>query len=66
MKYSKKFAFKSKSIELVCNPRFMNTKPAVAEHLKIIEAVENRDGDAAAAAMSEHLEKSHRRAIGLD
>jgi DNA-binding GntR family transcriptional regulator len=47
-------------------PRFSDTKPAVGEHLVIIEAIEHRDGEAAAQAMTDHLEKSRRRVVGLD
>ncbi len=46
--------------------RFRSSRPGLREHLKIIEALRRRDGDAAAQAMTEHLEASRRREIGLD
>lgn len=47
-------------------PRFMNNRSALQEHLIIIEALEMRDADAAAQAMVDHLEGGRRRAVGLD
>jgi DNA-binding GntR family transcriptional regulator len=37
----------------------------IGEHLKIIEAVERRDADAAARAMAEHIETARQRALTL-
>lgn len=37
----------------------------IGEHLRIIEALERRDPDAAARAMVEHLETARRRAVNL-
>lgn len=47
-------------------PRFSATRPALAEHLKVIEAIEVRDGDEASRAMIAHLEAGRRRALGFD
>ncbi len=50
---------------LSVQPRFSDTLPAMTEHLRILTALENRDADEAASAMSEHLDASRRRALGL-
>lgn len=47
-------------------PRFVDSRPALREHLLIIDCLERRDGDGAARAMIDHLEGGCRRAIGLD
>ena len=47
-------------------PRFMDSRPALREHIEIIEAIENRASDQAAQSMLEHLEAGRRRAVGLD
>ncbi len=47
-------------------PRFVDSRPALREHLVVIEALEKRDGKAAAQAMIEHLEGGRRRAVGID
>lgn len=51
---------------LSVQPRFMDSLPGLNEHLEIIEALENRDKEAAETLMSVHLEKGRRRAVGLD
>lgn len=48
------------------HPRIMDNLPGMREHLIIIEALQKRDGDAAASAMIDHLEKGRRRAVGLE
>lgn len=50
---------------LSVQPRFSDTLPAMREHLQLIDAVEQQDEDSAARLMAEHLDASHRRAIGL-
>ncbi|WP_141657948.1 FCD domain-containing protein, partial [Methylobacterium indicum] len=40
--------------------------PAFAEHAAILAAVEERDAEAAVAALRRHLETSRRRALGLE
>jgi len=47
-------------------PRFVDSRPALKEHLRIIEALENRDSEAAAQMMIDHLEASRRRAVGIE
>jgi len=47
-------------------PRFVDSRPALKEHLRIIEALENRDNEAAAQMMIDHLEASRRRAVGIE
>lgn len=47
-------------------PRFMDSRPALREHIEIIEAIENRASDQAAQSMLDHLEAGRRRAVGLD
>jgi len=47
-------------------PRFMDSRPALREHIEIIEAIEDRDPDRAAQSMLNHLEYGRRRAVGLD
>lgn len=51
---------------LSLQPRFADSVPAMKEHLRIIDALEQEDPDAAVAAMTDHLDTSLRRAIGLD
>lgn len=46
-------------------PRFSETGPAMREHLLIIEALQRRDEEGAVRAMTDHLETSRRRALGL-
>lgn len=41
-------------------------RPAMQEHLAVIEALLARDADAAAAAMDRHLRTAERRSLGLD
>ena len=50
---------------LSVQPRFSDTFPAMSEHLRMIAALEAGDADEAAAAMSDHLEASRLRALGL-
>ena len=47
-------------------PRFMDSRPALREHIEIIEAIDNRATDQAAQSMLDHLEAGRRRAVGLD
>ena len=47
-------------------PRFIDSRPALREHLVIIEALENRNAEAASKALVDHLECGRRRAVGLD
>lgn len=47
-------------------PRFIDSRPALREHIEIIEAIENRAPDQAAQSMLDHLEAGRRRAVGLD
>ena len=47
-------------------PRFIDSRPALREHIEIIEAIEARDPDRAAQLMFDHLEYGRRRAVGLD
>lgn len=51
---------------LSVQPRFIDSRPALREHLVIIEALENGNSTAAATAMLEHLERAHGRAIGTE
>ncbi|NQW00287.1 MAG: GntR family transcriptional regulator [Rhodospirillales bacterium] len=51
---------------LSVQPRFIDSLPGLNEHLLIIDALEKRDGEAAAAILMDHLEKGRRRAVGLD
>lgn len=46
-------------------PRFTATRPAMREHLAILDALDHRDEEAAAQAMAEHLNASRSRALGL-
>ena len=50
---------------LSVQPRFSDTLPAMSEHLNIIAALEECDADKAAEAMSDHLDASRQRALGL-
>ena len=51
---------------LAVQPRFVDSRPALKEHLRIIEAIENRDGEGAAQTMIDHLEAGRRRAVGIE
>jgi DNA-binding GntR family transcriptional regulator len=53
-------------IRLGVQPRFIDSRPALREHIEIIEAIEARDPDRAAQSMFDHLEYGRRRAVGLD
>ena len=44
----------------------MDSRPALREHIEIIEAIDNRATDQAAQSMLDHLEAGRRRAVGLD
>jgi DNA-binding GntR family transcriptional regulator len=45
------------------SPRYLPL--AMEEHLAVIEALQRRDADAAAAALERHLAAAQRRALGL-
>ena len=47
-------------------PRFLNSLPGLREHLLIIDAILDRDGDAAERLMNDHIEKGRRRSVGID
>ena len=51
---------------LAVQPRFVDSRPALKEHLRIIEAIEIRDGEGAAQTMIDHLEAGRRRAVGIE
>lgn len=61
-----KFRIQSQISRLAVQPRFHDSLPGAHEHLIIIEALEDRDGDAAVKAMQDHLERGRLRAIGLE
>jgi DNA-binding GntR family transcriptional regulator len=61
-----KFRLQSQISRIAVQPRFHDSRPAAHEHLLIIDALEQRDAEAAAKAMLSHLERSLLRAIGLE
>lgn len=46
-------------------PRFSETRPAMREHLTILDALDQHDEEAAVRAMADHIEASRLRSLGL-
>ncbi|MCP4379826.1 MAG: GntR family transcriptional regulator [Hyphomicrobiales bacterium] len=47
-------------------PRFTGTRPAMIEHMAILDAIDAGDEEAAGRAMADHLDKSLQRAVGMN
>ena len=66
LEISEKLRVKIQVNRLAVQPRFVHSRPALKEHLGIIEAISNRDVEGAAKTMIDHLEAGRCRALGIE